>query len=501
MRTAQILALCLTACLCAVPLIAAETPTYSAHVAPILLDNCASCHRPGQAGPFSLLSFEDAKKRGQLIAAVTESGYMPPWHAEPSDEPFHGDRSLSDAEIATLARWVAAGMPQGDPAKAPEPPRFAEGWELGEPDTVATMREPFKIPADGPDIYRYFVMEIPVGETKYMSALEFQPGARAVVHHVLGFLVPAKELEGKSGRDFGAATNDRNRILTWAVGTNPRVLPEGVGVEIGPDMKLVIQMHYHPTGKVEHDQSKVGFHFADQKPERSYIEVQVPPHFGQVSAINVPAGSDAYTLRETFTLPVEVDAFSTFAHAHYIGKAFELKAHLPSGKTKALLKISDYDFAWQELYNFRDPVRLPAGTKIESVIRWDNRAENPVNPYSPPRDIPWGLFSEDEMGSIILDVVVVDPADERRLLDAIKERSLLSAMSFYLATDGKFCGGRCAPPKGLARRAAKAARERFDSNGDGKLDAAEKAAAREYLESQGFDDPAKREAELSASAR
>ena len=499
MRFLKLTALLATSAVTSFP---AETPTYSEHVAAILLDNCASCHRPGQAGPFSLLSFEDAKKRGQLIEAVTKSGYMPPWHAEPSDVPFHGNRSLSEGEIATIAQWVAAGMPEGDPAKAPAPPRFAEGWELGEPDLVSTMSEPFKVPADGPDIYRYFLMDVPVSETEYISKIEFQPGARTVVHHVLGFLVPAKAVEGKGPKQLGSVTNDGNRILTWAVGTNPRILPEDVGVKVEPDMKLVVQFHYHPTGKVEHDRSKVGFHFADEPPTRRYIEVQVPPHFGQVSAIKVPAGSDTYTMRETFTLPVEVSAFSTFAHAHYIGKAFDLKAHLPSGETKTLLKISDYDFAWQELYNFRDPVHLPKGTKIETTIRWDNRAENPVNPYNPPRDIEWGLFSEDEMGSIILDVIAADPADEQTLLDAIEEHSLWSAVNFHVATAGKFCEGRCSPPKHLVRRAGKVVEERFDKDGNGKLDAAEKAAARQLLAAKGFDDPEKRDAgRLSAAAR
>lgn len=477
-------------------------PTYSEHVAPILLDNCASCHRPGQAGPFPLLSFEDAKKRGQLIEAVTKSRYMPPWHADAADVPFHGDRRLSEEQIATIAKWVAAGMPEGDPSKTPAPPKFAEGWELGEPDLVAAMSETFEVPADGPDIYRYFVMDIPVDETEYMSAIEFQPGVRSVVHHVLGFLVPAKQVEGKKPQELGSATNDGNRILTWAVGTNPRILPEGVGVKVEPDMKLVVQLHYHPTGKMERDQSRVGFHFADEPPARRYIEVQVPPAFGQLSWIDVPAGSDAYTLNETFTLPVDVDAFSTFAHAHYIGKAFELKAHLPSGETKMLLKVSNYDFAWQELYNFRDPVRLPKGTRIETTIRWDNRAENPLNPNSPPKDIQWGLFSEEEMGSIILDVVVVQPEGEQALLDAMEEHKLLSAVNFYVATDGKFCDGRCSPPKHMVRNAKKAVDERFDKDGDGKLDDGEKAAAREFLAAQGFDDPVKRDGgRLSAEAR
>lgn len=470
--------------LAAAPALAA--PVFSEDVAPIVFRHCTSCHRPGQAGPFPLTTYEEVKKRGRLMVAVTQSRYMPPWHAEPADVAFADARRLTDAELATLQAWVDAGMPEGDPAKTPALPEYAEGWELGDPDLVLRMDEPFEVPADGPDLYEYFVLDIPVTEKKYIRALEFQPGARPVVHHILGFLVPGDQLEARKGRGFGALTNDRNRVLTWAIGTNARVLPDEVAVPVEPGMKMVVQTHFHPTGKVETELSTIGLHFADAPPTREYIEVQIPPAFGEISGVRVPAGSNAYTLRETFTLPVDVRAFSTFAHAHYLGKAFDLTAHLPNGKTLKILDINNYDFAWQELYNLAEPLRLPAGTKLESIVRWDNTRNNPANPYHPPRTVLWGPFSEDEMGSIILDVMTVRPEDERILRDALDERKDLAAANFVLAEASDEFKGRSDPGDGWRKRGAKAL-ERFDADGDGKLSSAERSEAREFLTEQGFD--------------
>jgi len=482
MRSLRLLPLPLL-CAAAVPL-AAAPPTFSEDVAQILFENCTSCHRPGQAGPFALESYDDAKKRGAFLAAVTGSRYMPPWHAASGDIPFAEDRRLSDEEIETIAAWVEAGMPEGDPAKMPEIPEFAEGWQLGEPDLIAEMDEPFTVPADGPDLYEYFALDVNVDEPRWVNAIEYQPTARGAVHHALGFLVPEDKFDLKH---IGNNTGDGNRVLTWALGTNPRVLPEGVAIEIKPGMKLVLQIHFHPSGKKEQDRSQIAFHYADGPPPRKYVEVQIPPAFGQFSGIRVPAGSDRYVLRESFELPVDVRAFAVFPHAHYIGKEFRMTAELPSGETKTILDVPDYDFAWQEYYYFTDPLTLPAGTKVTSYMRWDNTAENPKNPYNPPQEIKWGLFSEDEMGSIILDVVAVDPKDEETLVKAQKDRYALSSAAFYLATDGEFFKGRRNRPGKVAERLAMKVLGRFDADGDKKFSEDEKAAAWAYLNAQGVE--------------
>lgn len=483
--------LCLAAILFAVSSTAAEPPTFSADVAEIVFNNCSTCHREGQGAPFALTSYQEIAKRGQLIAAVTESRYMPPWHAESGDVRFQGERRLGEKQIETIAAWVKAGMPEGDLARLPDLPIVAEGWELGEPDMVVEMTEAFEIVADGPDEYRYFVLDIPVEDDRWVRAIEFQPSSRTTVHHVLGFLVDGEDLASDStGHKYKRVpgTNDRNRVISWAIGSNARVFPDDVAVAFKKGQKLVMQTHFHPSGKIEYERSRVGLHFAEAEPAHQYVEVLIPPGFGDSSGIAVPAGSDRYSLRESFVLPVDVKAFSTFAHAHYLGKEFEMTAYLPNGDVKTLLKIDDYDFSWQELYNFEDYVNLPAGTRLESYIRWDNRAENPANPYSPPQEVRWGPYSADEMGSITLDVVPADPADRPALYNALKEHADLSAANFVLSTLDK----SWKPGKGDTRRGRKILAQ-FDKNSNGKFEPSERAAARAFLESKGFDESADRQ--------
>ena len=346
------------------------------------------------------------------------------------------------------------------------------------------MGKPFAIPADGPDIYKDFVLDLDVDKTQWVNAIEYQPGARSTVHHALGFLVPADKFDPKNP---SANTGDGNRVLSWALGTNPRILPEDVAVRIEPGMKLVMQVHFHPSGKKEQELSKVAFHFADGAPPRQYVEVQIPPAFGQLSGIRVPAGTDRYSLRETFELPVDVRAFAVFPHAHYIGKEFKMTAQLPSGETKLIMNVPDYDFAWQEYYYLKEPLVLPAGTKVTSYIRWDNTADNPKNPYSPPQEIKWGLFSEDEMGSIILDVVAVRQEDEEMLIKAQRDRRNLSAAAFYLSTNGEFFTGKRNTPGKRAKGLAMKVLGQFDRDGDGSLSDDERSAAWAYLNAQGVE--------------
>lgn len=468
---------------------AAEPVTFAEHVAPIVFQNCTTCHRPGEAGPFSLTNYEEVRKRGAFLVAVTKAQIMPPWHAESGDYRFAGERRLSDDQIATLEAWVDAGMPLGDEAKIPELPKFAKGWQHGEPDLVLEMSDGFEVPGDGPDIYRYFVLPIDIDEARWIKAVEFRPGASEVVHHALGFLDNSGSGRKAAAEENGVGFDNyrgsrRHRVVTWAVGTGPREYPDGVAVRLEPGTDIVLQNHYHPSGRTQKDQSRVGIYFTDEPDPRNYVEVQLPREFGQYSAIDIPAGSDTYALRETFVLPVAVDAFSTLAHAHYLGKEFMLKAEFPNGDERTLLHISDYDFGWQELYDYEEFVRLPKGTRLESWVRWDNSSANPRNPYSPPQAVKWGLYSEDEMGSIILDVLPVDPSDADTLENALREHEHLSLAAFHLR------GAKNTQNMGdtrYARRVAGKVLKPFDTNGDGKWTGDERTKAVAFLKSRGFD--------------
>ena len=404
-----------------VELVCAEAKeiTFTEHVAPIIFQNCTSCHRPGEAGPFALMSYNDVRKRGKLIQLVTENRIMPPWHAQKSAFKFHGDRRLSEEQISTIADWVESGMPEGDHDELPSLPKFIDGWQLGKPDMVVKMSEPFPVPDEGRDIYRSFVIPLDLPEGKWLKAIEFRPDARSVVHHCLFFYDTtgeARRLDKSDPRPGFRRMRQQGRGIGplggWAVGGQPEKLPEDLAYYLPKEADLVLSMHYHPSGKPERDQSSVGLYFTDQKPSTSFTGVQLPPAFGALNRISIPAGEKAYTVTDEFTLPIDVEAFAVSAHAHYLGKQLRMTATLPEGETLDLLHIPDWDFSWQEQYQFEEFIKLPRGTKLASTVVWDNSAENPSNPNIPPRRVRWGPESDDEMGSLTL---LVRPAEGQNI--------------------------------------------------------------------------------------
>jgi len=415
---------------------AAAPITFSETIAPILYQNCVTCHRPGEAAPFSLLTYDDARKRGALIAAVTKSRYMPPWHAEHGYGEFTDERRLTDAQIAAIGDWVAQGMPQGDPAKTPKPPQFTSGWQLGQPDLVLEMPAGYQVPSGGPDIYRNFVIPIPLAEDKWVRAVEFRPSARQVVHHALFGYVRAGALanvdgkdgqpgfSGMSGLTFGAPGMEPSGNLGgWAVGGIPAFLPEGLALRLAKGTDLVLAMHFHPTGKPETERSTIGIYFAKAAPERTLYGDTIPALFGIGAGIDIPAGEKNYTIRDSTTLPADVRVYRAYAHAHYLGKEMKATATLPDGTTRPLLWITDWNFNWQEQYTYKQPLMLPKGTRIDVSIRYDNSADNPRNPSNPPKRVLWGEESFDEMGAMGFLMVAIQKEAEPALLAALETSS------------------------------------------------------------------------------
>lgn len=429
--TARILSLCAAAA----TLLPAAPVTFSETIAPIVYQNCVTCHRPGEAAPFSLITYEDVKKRGALLAAVTKSRYMPPWHAAHGYGEFADERRLSDAQIQALRDWVSQGMTQGDPAKMPELPQFPDGWHLGKPDLILEMPVGFDLPASGPDIYRNFVIPTHLADDKWVRAVEFRPSARKVVHHALFAYVDGgalKRVDGADGRpgfggmgSIGVAPGRGNSgsLGGWAVGATPVFLADGLALPLPKGSDFVLQMHFHLTGKPETEKSVIGIYFADKTPEHKLFALQMPALFGFGAGIDIPAGDKNYEVEESFVLPVDVLAYSAGAHAHYVGKEMKEIAALPDGSTQPLLWIPDWDFAWQDRYNYKTPVRLPKGTRIDVDIRYDNSTGNPRNPSNPPKRVQWGEQSLDEMGSVTLQVVTVRKEDEPVLQQALAERT------------------------------------------------------------------------------
>jgi hypothetical protein len=473
--------------------LSAAPPTFSQDIAPIIYNNCASCHRPGEAAPFSLTTFEEVSRRGKMIAAITKARVMPPWQAEKTAHAFSNERTLTPTQIQQIADWVRAGMPRGNAAQEPALPHFPTGWQLGKPDLIVKMPKAFRVPAEGPDVYRYFGLPIGLPEDKWVRALEFRAGARTVVHHALLYVDSAglwPTLDGQGGKpgfdEYNTPAAKRQRVATWAVGSNPRTYPSGIAVKLPKGSDIVVQTHFHPSGKEEDEISSIGIYFADAPPTRTWTEIHLPYFFGINAGIDIPANDPAYTVTESFTIPVDVEAFSSFAHAHFLGKEFRLSAKLPTGQTQDLLWIKKWNFAWQTLYNYQDRIPLPKGTVLTTKIVWDNSAENGSNQFSPPRRVKWGEGTTDEMGSLVLDVVAAREQDFPALTAALRTHRQMGDASTLLSANRALENG-LAGLDALEQKLAKSVLALYDIDNDGKLSPQELESARSALRAKGFD--------------
>jgi hypothetical protein len=391
--------------------------TYSHDVAAILYRHCAPCHRANGVAPFSLLTYQDTAKRAALIAAVTSKRAMPPWL--PVEPHFQDERRLSDAEIATLTRWAAQGAPEGNSAATPAPPHFPEGWQLGPPDLEARMPTAYDVPADGPDEYRCFVLPSQIPRDRWVRAVDMQPGNRRVVHHALLFqdiTGSARQRDTGSGYEcFGTPGFLPARGLAgWTPGALPFRAPDDIPILLHAGADLVLQVHYHPSGKPETDRTAVALYFTDRKPTRQALDIPLGS-----SRIDIPPGDRTYKVTDHFTIPVAVDAIGINPHAHYICKDMLGYAVLPNGTRRTLIHIADWNFAWQQEYLYAAPLRLPAGTDVVMEFTYDNSDGNPRNPNHPPKRVLWGPSTTDEMAGLHIAVVPVHAEDEEDLASAL----------------------------------------------------------------------------------
>ena len=358
-----------------------EPVTFAKHVAPILFEYCAPCHRPHEAAPFSLLSYEDARRHASRSVRVTERRYMPPWPPDPDVGDFVGARRLTEGQISVLAQWVRDGTPEGNAADVPAAPRFVDGWQLGEPDLVLHMSQPYRLQADGADVFRNFVLPVPIRETKYIRAMELRPGDKRLVHHANLIIDPSARLRRRDGQDGqpGFAGMDvstetvgefdpDSHFLFWKPGSPPVVEAPEMAWKLNPGSDLVLNLHLRPSGKPETVDVAVGLFFSDKPPTLFPMLLQLE-HDG---AIDIPPGSRAFTVTDHLKLPVEVQLLAIYPHAHYLGKVVEAWADLPGGSRRPLLKINDWNIDWQATYTYKNPVTLPAGTSVGMRITYDN---------------------------------------------------------------------------------------------------------------------------------
>lgn len=392
--------------------------TYNRDIAPVLAANCVSCHKAGQVAPFTLTSYRDAAKRAELLADVTTSRYMPPWRAAPQVLRFADERHLSPGEIALFKAWADAGAPEGDKADAPVANAAVESpWKLGTPDLVIEMPTAFEIPASGPDIYRAFPISVPLREDEYVVASEFQAGAPSVVHHALLFLDASgegkkREADARDGRPgyvsfAGPGFTPTGGLGGWAPGASPAFLPEGIGRPLAKGSDVVMQVHYHPDGKPRADKSRLGLYFAKKPVER--VAINFPLNNRQ---IDIPAGDDHYVKTMQLTLPRPAELIGITPHMHLIGQSMKVTATLPDGTVQQLIDVPQWDFRWQDQYRYAEPIKLPAGTKVEATAVYNNSESNPQNPSAPPKRVTRGEQTTDEMCLVFFQVVIDKQAYE-----------------------------------------------------------------------------------------
>ena len=410
--------------------------TFNRDVAPIIFKNCSMCHRPGESGPFPLLSYEDVKSHARQIVTVTRTRFMPPWLPVPSDFKFADQRGLTPEQIATTAKWVEQGTREGNPRDLPPKPKFTPGWQLGEPDLILKAEKPYMLPANGSDQYWNFVLPVRISKTRWVKAVEIRPADKRLVHHA-NMLVDrtesARHLETERGSGFGGmelsleseSFDPDSHFLFWKPGSIPYVEPDGMALRVDPGTDMVLNLHLQPSGKEEPIQPSVGLYFTDKPATLHPMLLQIQND----RALDIPPGDAHFVVKSDLTLPVDVEVLAIYPHAHYLGKDLTARATLPDGTTKTLIHIPHWDLKWQGVFRYAEPVRLPKGTKIEMEYVYDNSEDNVANPSYPPKRVTSGNRATDEMSHLWLQVLPLS-SDEAHgdprvlLMEALARRTL-----------------------------------------------------------------------------
>jgi hypothetical protein len=411
-----------------------SVPTFSRDVAPIFYKNCTNCHRRGEIAPMSLLTFKEARPWAKSIATQVAKGAMPPWHADPAHGQFLNDRSLSQAEKDTIVTWANAGAPEGNPSDLPAAPSHTTGWSIGQPDAVFSMKERYPIPAEGTIAYQYFEIPTTFTEDKWIQAMEVRAGNPSVLHHVLVYArapqpatpaappaasaapalprpapvfifdrTTASIPPGQSGGPEAAepkapGPNDRPAprrmgptVGGFAPGQFRRVYQEGTAMKLPAGATLILQSHYTANGKATSDRTRIGVKFASARP---------PTEVRFASLINgvfvIPAGAPDHRVDAEMTIGQDITLWSLLPHTHVRGVRWKYDATYPDGRTETILSVPKYDFNWQTDYVFKQPLKLPKGTKIHATAWYDNSKNNKANP-DPTKDVRWGDQTWEEM--------------------------------------------------------------------------------------------------------
>jgi len=361
--------------------------SYSETIAPILMDNCVTCHQEGGIGPWAMSDYEMIEGFAPTIKDVIRTKRMPPWSADPEIGSFHGARELSIQEQQTLIGWIDAGAPRGEgPDPLTEYISTATDWPLGPPDLIIEAPA-FDVPASGVIDYQFPTAPNPLTEDKWVRAVTVAAGDKTVVHHALVGSSQTVTPPGEGSYDDVF----ENYLVGFVPGSESYVYPENTGVLVKAGGEFRFQMHYTTSGRATTDATRLGLYFHDEKPDFA-LRQQVAINLD----IDIPARAEDHVEQAYFEFDHPAEIYMLFPHAHYRGKASKFDVHYPDGRVEPLLSVPRYDFNWQHTYALKESIKVPAGARLVHTTRYDNSDKNFANP-DPDRRVFWGLQSADEM--------------------------------------------------------------------------------------------------------
>ncbi len=435
-----------------------KSVTFNKDIAPIFYKSCAECHRPGEAAPFSVLSYKDVRPWARSIKEKVVSRQMPPWHADPHIGQWANDPRLTQAQVETISAWVDGGAIEGNPKDLPPAPKFVEGWGIGNPDVIVQMPEEYSVDASGPDEYQYFDAPTNFKEDKYVQMAEARPGNRKVVHHIIAFVVPPGQpslnmipkeqrsaaLEGSlkntpfyrdgflirmkkdqpvynDGSEVPANLKGFNAVddflTAYAPGSDYGEWKPGTAKRIPAGATIRFQVHYSKiAGSVQKDRSMIGLVFAKQPPDKLMRTRAVANVF-----FEIPPNAERHKVTAAWKPSLDITLYSLMPHMHYRGVAMEYKVFYPDGRADVLLNVPAYSFNWQMAYRPQSPIHIPAGSRIQVTGYFDNSARNRFNP-DPAQAVRQGEPTYDEMMMGFMDYTAEKPQNlakvDRQVFDA-----------------------------------------------------------------------------------
>jgi hypothetical protein len=420
-----------------------QVPTFAKDVAPIVFNKCATCHRPGEAVPMSLTSYQEVRPWARAIREQVVERSMPPWHADAATSlKFRNDRRLSQKEIDIVAAWVDGGSPKGDDADLPALPAFAKGWSWGEPDLIIPMPVEFEVPAEGELPMQNFYVAVPFKEDRWVEAVELRPGNPAVVHHSIANVTRLPEgSKVVNGRAVKAELNTSDASRTGGLREGNEVFQtqdsfaragafkligqapgkgferhhEGTAKRISPGMYFQFNMHYQPSGRPEKDRSMLGLWFAKKPVTYEVLTKGVTDtvlvggkDIGETRIVNgrevksrgkipnIPPYAANWEIVGEMAVKQDITLYAFAPHMHLRGKDIKYILQWPDGRRQTLLSVPKFDFNWQLHYELEQPLRIPAGSKMIAIAHYDNSLNNRYNP-APQKEVFWSEQSWDEM--------------------------------------------------------------------------------------------------------